>query len=133
MAGMSTTAKKGWGTAPFAVDLVAVIALCKAFFVLFMGIIGVAASTTISNPFGAGMIVFAVVYGAIALMLVRGSRFARDVLALLSAVSAIIAIVWAFHGPRSALIEALVTLGFAILVLVLLFVPEGVKAYFRKA
>ena len=31
------------------------------------------------------------------------------------------------------MIEALVTLGFAVLVLVLLFVPERVKAYFRKA
>ncbi len=129
---MATMTKKGWGTAPFWVDLVAVIALCKAAFVLFMGIIGVAASSEISNPFGVGMIVFAVVYGAIALMLVRGSRFARDVLALLSVVSAIVAIVWAFNAPRSALIEALVTLGFAVLVIVLLFVPEGVKAYFRK-
>ena len=44
----------------------------------------------------------------------------------------IVAIVWASNAPTSALIEALVTLGFAVLVLVLLFVPEGVKAYFRK-
>jgi hypothetical protein len=132
MSGMATAAKKGWGTAPFAVALVAVIALCKAFFVLFMGIIGVAASSKISNPFGIGMIVFAVVYAAIALMLVRGSRFARDVLGLLSVVAAVVAIVWAFNAPNSAVIEALVTLGFAILVLVLLFVPERVKAYFRK-
>jgi hypothetical protein len=130
---VATMTKKGWGTAPFWVDLVAVIALSKAAFVLFMGIIGVAASTKISNQFGAGMIVFAVVYGAVALMLVRGSRIARDLIALLSVLSAIVAIVWAANAEKSALIEALVTLGFAVLVLVLLFVPANVKAYFRKA
>jgi hypothetical protein len=130
---MATVTKKGWGTAPFWVDIVAVIALSKAAFVLFMGVIGVAAGSNVSNQFGAGMIVFGVVYGALALLLVRGSRIARDVIALLSVVSVIVAIVWAANAETSALIEALVTLGFAVLVLVLLFVPERVKAYFRKA
>ncbi len=125
--------KKGWGTAPFWVDLVAVIALCKAAFILFMGIIGLAAGNNISKPFGAGMIAFSIVYGALALLLVRGSRIARDLIAFLSVVSGIVAVVWALNAHRSALIEALVTLGFAVLVLVLLFVPENVKAYFRKA
>jgi len=54
------------------------------------------------------------------------------VLALLAVASAIIAIVWAVNAPRSALIEALVMLGFAVVVVVLLYVPEGVKEYFRK-
>jgi hypothetical protein len=124
--------KKGWGTAPFWVDLVAVIALCKAAFILFMGIIGLAAGNNISKPFGDGMIAFSIVYGALALLLVRGSRIARDLIAFLSGVSGIVAVVWALNAHRSALIEALVTLGFAVLVLVLLFVPENVKAYFRK-
>jgi hypothetical protein len=130
---VSTMTKKGWGTAPFWVALVAAIALCKAAFVLFMGIIGLLASTNISNPFGEGMIAFAVVYAALALLLVRGSRIARYLIALFSVLSAVVAIVWAFDAPKASLIEALVTLGFAVLVLVLLFVPEGVKAYFRKA
>lgn len=125
--------KKGWGTAPFWVDLVAVIALCKAAFILFMGVIGLLASTNISNPFGEGMVAFAIVYAALALLLVRGSPIARYLIAFFSVVSAIVAIVWAANADTSALIEALVTLGFAVLVLVLLFVPEGVKAYFRKA
>ena len=42
---MATVTKKGWGTAPFWVDIVAVIALSKAAFVLFMGVIGVAAGS----------------------------------------------------------------------------------------
>ncbi len=130
---MATMTKKGWGSAPFWVALVAVIALCKAAFILFMGIIGLLASTNISNPFGEGMIAFSVVYGALALMLVRGSRIARALIAFLSLVSGIVAIVWAAHAEQSALIEALVALGFAVLVVVLLFVPEGVKAYFRKS
>ncbi len=124
--------KKGWGTAPFWVALVAAIALCKAAFILFMGIIGLLAPTDISNPFGEGMIAFAVVYGAIALLLVRGSRIARYLIAFFSVLSGIVAIVWAFNAPKASVIEALVTLGFSALVLVLLFVPERVKAYYRK-
>lgn len=130
---MNTTTKKGWGTAPFFVDLVAVIALCKAAFLILIGIIGVAAQNTVSDPWGGAMLVFGLVFFAVAWMLPRGSRFARDVIAFLSVVSAIAAIVWAIDAPNSALIEALVALGFAVLVLVLLFVPQGVKAYFRKA
>ncbi len=128
---MATVAKKGWGTAPFAVALVAVIALCKAAFVLFMGIIGLLAPTGISNPFGEGMIAFAVVYGAVALLLVRGHQIARYIIGALSVLTAVVAIVWAFNAPKASVIEAMVALGFAVLVVVLLFVPERVKAYYR--
>ena len=128
---MAAVAKKSWGTAPFAVALVAVIALCKAAFVLFMGIIGLLAPTDISNPCGEGMIAFAVVYGAVALLLVRGNKVARYLIALFSVLSGIVAIVWAFNAPKASVIEAMVALGFAVLVVVLLFVPERVKAYYR--
>ena len=129
---MNTVTKKGWGTAPFWVDLVATITLCKAAFLLFFGAIGIAAQSSVSSSWGGGMVALGVVFGVLGWILPRGSRVARLLLGLLAAASGIIAIVWAFNAPRSALIEALVMLGFAVLVIVLLFVPEGVKAYFRK-
>jgi cytochrome c oxidase subunit IV len=79
------------------------------------------------------MVALGAAFAVLGWMLPRGIRIARLLLGLLAAASGIIAIVWAFNAPRSALIEALVMLGFAVVVLVLLFVPEGVKAYFRKA
>ena len=125
-------AKKGWGTAPFWVDLVAVITLCKASFLLFFGLIGILAEKSVSVPWGEGLIAIGAVFAVLGWLLPRGIRIVRLVLAVVAAASGIIAIVWAFNAPRSALIEALVMLGFAVVVLVLLFVPEGVKAYFRK-
>ncbi|HVN60783.1 MAG TPA: hypothetical protein VMT59_05945 [Gaiellaceae bacterium] len=129
---MATVTKKGWGTAPFWVDLVAAITLCKAAFLLFFGLIGILAQSSVSSSWGGGMVALGVVFAVLGWLLPRGNRVARALLVILAAASGIIAIVWAIHAPRSALIEALVMLGFAVVVLVLLLVPEGVKAYFRK-
>jgi len=129
---MATVARKGWGTAPFWVDLVAAITLCKAALLLLFGAVGIAAESSVSSSWGEGMVVLGVVFAVFGWILPRGSRVARIVLALLAVASAIIAIVWAVNAPRSALIEALVMLGFAVVVVVLLYVPEGVKEYFRK-
>jgi hypothetical protein len=132
MTGMATTTKKGWGTAPFWVDLVAAITLCKAAFLLFFGVIGLVAQKSVSEPWGEGLIAIGVVLAVLGWLLPRGSNVARILLAAVSVVSGIAAIVWAFKAPNVALIEALVMLAFAVLVVVLLFVPEGVKTYFRK-
>ena len=129
---MATVTKKGWGTAPFWVDLVAVITLCKAAFLLFFGLIGILAQNSVSDPWGEGLIAIGVVFAVLGWLLPRGIRIVRLLLGLIAVVSGILAIVWAFNAPRSALIEALVMLGFAVVVLVLLYVPERVKAYFRK-
>jgi len=129
---MATVTKKGWGSAPFWVDLVAAITLCKAGFLLFFGLIGILAQSSVSDSWGGGMIALGVVFAVLGWLLPRGSRVARALLVVLAAASGIVAIVWAIHAPNSALIEALVMLGFAVVVIVLLLVPEGVKAYFRK-
>ena len=121
---MNVATKKSWGTAPFWVDLVAVITLCKAAFLLFFGLIGILAQNSVSDPWGEGLIAIGVVLAVLGWILPRGSRIARFLLAAIAALSGIAAIVWAFNAPRSALIEALVMLGFAVVVLVLLFVPE---------
>ncbi len=132
MTGMATVAKKSWGTAPFSVDLVAVITLCKAAFLLFFGLIGILAQNSVSDPWGEGLIAIGAVFAVLGWLLPRGSRIVRLLLALVAVASGILAIVWAFNAPKMALIEALVMLGFAVLVLVLLYVPERVKAYYRK-
>jgi hypothetical protein len=129
---MATATKKGWGTAPFWVDLVAAIALCMAAFLLFFGAIGIVAQKSVSVPWGEGLIAIGVVLAVLGWLLPRGSRVARVLLAAVAVLSAVAAIVWALHAPNVALIEALVMLGFSVVVVVLLYVPGGVKAYFRK-
>ena len=129
---MNATAKKNWGTAPFFVDLVAMIVLCEAAFLLGFGAIGIAAQNAVSESWGEGMIVLGLIYLVLGWLLPRGSRIVRDLVAAISVISLVIAIVWVLHAHRSAVIEALVMLGFAVLIVVLLYVPENVKAYYRK-
>jgi hypothetical protein len=129
---VNATAKKSWGTAPFFVDLVAVVVLCKAAFLLGFGAIGIAAQSAVSESWGEGMIVLGLIFLVLGWLLPSGNRIVRDLVAAISVISLVIAIVWVLHAHRSAVIEALVMLGFAVLVVVLLFVPENVKAYFRK-
>jgi len=134
MVGMNTTpTTKGWGTAPFAVAVVAGTTLCKAGLLLFFGLLGLAAQNSVSNPWGGGMIVLGLVFAVLGWLLPRGFRAAQYGVALLAAASAVEAVVWAVNAPSSVLIEPIVMLIFAVGILVLLFVPNAAKAYFRPA
>src|SRR5262245_63921619 len=107
--------EKSWGAAPFTVVGAAVIALCKALFLVFMGIIGVASANSVSTPFGVGILVFGLVYAAVGYFVPKGSNVSRIVLALLSLVTLVVGIVYAFTGPSGAIAPSLVAAGFALL------------------
>jgi len=124
--------EKSWGTAPFTVVGAAAIALCKALFLVAMGIIGIASANSVSNPFGAGILVFGLVYAAVGYFVPKGSNVARIVLALLSLVTAVVGLVYAFTGPSAAVVPSLVAAGFAILVVLALYWPQSARAYFER-
>ena len=73
----TTPAKKGWGSAPFPVSAVAAVTLCKAGFLLFFGLIGLAAQDNVSDPWGGGMIVLGLVFAVLGWLLPRGLNLAR--------------------------------------------------------
>jgi hypothetical protein len=116
---------------PFPVALAAIVALCKGAFLVIMGIIGFAAADSVSDSWGAGVLIFGIVFGLAGLLLFRGSRVARDVVGVLSLVSVIGGVIYIFTGPTSAIVPSLITAAVAAGVIALLYLPEGSKAYFR--
>jgi hypothetical protein len=117
---------------PFPVTIAAFVALAKAAFLVIMGIIGFAAADTVSDPFGVGVFLFGLAYGLVGFLLLRGSRLARDVLAVLSAITAAVGLVYAFTGPADAVLPSLVAVAFALGVIALLFLPGSSKAHFAR-
>ena len=89
--------------APPTVLLAAVFGFVKAAFLGFMGIIGVAAWDDVSDPWGIGALVLAALLGLASFALLRGSRAARVVLAGLGVVGGVMALVYVFVGPTSAI------------------------------
>jgi hypothetical protein len=119
--------RKGWGTAPFAVALAAIVGFCKAFFEILMGVIGFFADQ-MSNQFGGGIFVFGVIFLAATLLLLRGNALGYWFTIVLAALGAAVALVYAFSGPNYVLVPGLVSAGTNLFVLYLLFRPSA-RAY----
>ena len=119
--------RKGWGTAPFAIALAAIVGFCKAFFYILMGVIGFFANQ-MSDQFGAGVLVFGVLFLVATLLLLRGSALGYWTTIVFSAIGAAIAIVYAFSGPNYVLVPGLVSAAANLFVLWLLWRPSA-RAY----
>jgi hypothetical protein len=115
---------------PPAVLLASVFGFVKAGFLAFMGIIGVVAWDDVTNPWGIGALVLAALFAAASFALMRGSRAARIVLAALAVVGGVIALVYVFVGPTSAIFPSLVTAALDAVVLWLLYGSRGARNYF---
>jgi hypothetical protein len=116
--------------APPAVLLASVFGFVKAAFLGFMGIIGVVAWDDVTNPWGLGALVLAALFGLASFWLLRGSRAARIVLAALAVVGGVIALVYVFVGPTSAIFPSLVTAALDAVVLWLLYGSRSARDYF---
>jgi hypothetical protein len=116
--------------APPAVLLASVFGFVKAGFLGLMGIIGVATWDDVTDPWGIGALVLAVLFALASFALLRGSRAARIVLAALAVVGGVMALVYVFVGPTSAIFPSLVTAALDALVLWLLYGSRGARAYF---
>ena len=115
---------------PPAVVFASFFGFAKAAFLGFMGIIGVIAWDDVTDPWGIGALVLAALFGGASYALLRGSRVARLVLAALAVVGGVLALVYVFVGPTSAILPSLVTAGLAAVLLWLLYGARGAKAYF---
>ena len=105
---------------PFPVWLAAMFGFVKAAFLGLMGVIGIIAWDSVSNPWGFGALALAILFGLASTMLLRGSRVARIVLAGLAVIGFVGAIVYIFVGPSSAILPSLGTAVLAALVVVLM-------------
>ena len=115
---------------PFVVYVAAMFGFAKAAFLGLMGIIGVLSWDEVSDPWGIGALVLAAAFALASFALLRGSRLARVVLAGFAVISALLALLYVFIGPASAIIPSLVTAALAVLVIWLLYGPRAAKEYF---
>ena len=95
-----------------------------------MGIIGVAAWDDVWDPWGIGALALAALFGLASFALLRGSRVARIVLAALAVIVGVMALVYVFVGPTSAIFPSLVTAALAAAVLWLLYGLQSARDYF---
>jgi hypothetical protein len=117
---------------PFSVTVAAFFGLAKAAFLGLMGLIGVLAWDDVSDPWGIGALVLAALFGLASYALLRGSRAARMVLGGLAVVGGVLALVYVFVGPTSAILVSLVTAALAAIVLWLLYGARSAKEYFAS-
>jgi hypothetical protein len=117
---------------PFPVFLATVVGYIVAASLVVFGLIGVAAADKVSDTFGIGLVILGLVVLAATIMLGRGNRLGRLVLAALSALTLIVSVVYAFVGPSYStgpgFATAFVTLG----TIALLYWPQSAKDYFAK-
>jgi hypothetical protein len=121
------------GAAPFAVAVAAVIALCKAGYLVLLGLLGFAVADQVADSWSGVILVAGLVYGLLGWLVLRRNRFARALLAVVSAAVLVAAVVYMFVGPSYAIVPSLVAAGAAFAVVALLYLPERSKAYFAHA
>jgi hypothetical protein len=115
---------------PPAVWLASVFGFVKAGFLAFMGIIGVATWDDVTEPWGIGALVLAALFALASFGLLRGSSAARIVLAALAVVGGVMALVYVFVGPTSAILPSLVTVVLDAVLVWLLYGSRGARAFF---
>ena len=117
---------------PAVVMIASFFGFAKAAFLGLMGLIGILSWDDVSDPWGIGALVLAALFGLASFALVRGSRAARSVLAGLAVVGGVLALVYVFVGPTSAILASLVTAALAAAVIWLLYGPQSAREYFAS-
>jgi hypothetical protein len=115
---------------PASVFVASLFGFAKAAFLGFMGIIGIISWDSVTDPWGYGATALAILFGVASYLLLRGKPFARMVLGALAVVGGVLALIYVFVGPSSAILPSLVTAAFDALVLWLLYGTRSAKEYF---
>jgi uncharacterized membrane protein (UPF0136 family) len=115
---------------PFPVALAGLIGIAKAIFEAGFGLIGLAAADSVDDPFGAGVLVFGILYALASFLLFRGSRLGYYLTVALSALALVVAIPYMFGSEWSVFAAVLVSALVNALVLYLLLVRQSAREFF---
>jgi hypothetical protein len=115
---------------PFPVALAGMIGLGKALFEGFYGVLGIAIASSMDDSFGAGVLVFGIVYAIASILLLRGNRFGYYVTVALSVIGLVGAVVYMFSSKGTVFGGALLIALLNALVLYLLVGREGTREFF---
>ena len=118
---------------PFPVVLATIIGYALAALLLAFGVIGVAFADQVSDPFGVGMLVLGAIVGLATLLLHRGNRIGRIVLAALAALTFLVAVIYAFSGPDYTTGPGLGTAAITLGTIALLYLPQSAKDFFGRS
>ena len=117
---------------PFPVALAGMIGLAKAALEVFFGVLGLAIANSVDDSFGAGVLVFGIVYAIVSIMLLRGSRFGYYLTVALATLGLVVAVVYMFRSEGSASGGAIVIALFNALVLYLLLGTKSGRDFFAR-
>jgi hypothetical protein len=115
---------------PFPVALAGMIGIAKALFEGFYGVLGIAVASSVDDSFGAGALVFGIVYLIASIMLLRGSRFGYYVTVALSVIGLVGAVVYMFSSGGAVFGGALLIALTNALVLYLLLGRDSPREFF---
>ena len=115
---------------PFPVALAGMIGLGKAFFEGFYGVLGIAIASSMDDSFGAGALVFGIVYAIASILLLRGNRFGYYLTVALSVVGLVGAVIYMFSSEGTVFGGALLIALLNALVLYLLLGRQGTRDFF---
>jgi hypothetical protein len=115
---------------PFPVALAGMIGLAKAALEVLFGVLGLAIANSVDDSFGAGVLVFGIVYAIASILLLRGNRFGYYVTVVLAVLGLVVAVVYMFGSEGSVTGGAIVVALFNALVLYLLIGRKSVRDFF---
>jgi hypothetical protein len=118
--------------APAVVGIAAMIGGAKALFEGLFGLIGIFAAESIRDSWGGTVLAFAIAYAIATLLLLRGSRIGLYLTVALSALGAVVALVYVFKASGEAVFGAIVSAALNALVLYLLLGTRSARAFFSS-
>ena len=115
---------------PFPVALAGMIGIAKALFEGFFGVLGIAIASSVDDSFGAGALVFGIVYLIASIMLLRGNRIGYYATIALSVIGLVGAVVYMFSSSGTVFGGALLIALTNALVLYLLVGRDSPREFF---
>ena len=115
---------------PFPVALAGIIGIAKACFEGLFGVLGIAVASSVDDSFGAGALVFGIVYLIASIMLLRGNRLGYYATIALSVIGLVGAVVYMFSSSGTVFGGALLIALTNALVLYLLVGRDSPREFF---
>lgn len=117
---------------PGPVAIAGMIGIAKAIFEGGFGLIALAVAKSVDDSFGAGLLVFGIVFAIASLLLLRGNRVGYYLTLLLSAIGLVVGVVYLFQAGSATIGAAIVIAFFNALVLYLLLGRKSAREFFAR-
>jgi hypothetical protein len=128
--GMNVTRDETENGVPPAVQIAVYLAYALALALLVFGFVGFVISNAIGDSVGGGAFVLGLIVGAAAYLAQGGSSLGRAVIGLGAAATVVIAVVYVFTGPGSAILPSLIIAVLAAVTFYLLYLRESAKRFY---